>query len=170
MSALRANRIVQRPRLVLEPGRSIVGAAGTTLYTVGPVKTVPIVEEPGHRTYVAIDGGMSDNPRPALYGAVYTAVIANRADQPADQVVTVSGRHCETDLLIPNTRIAETKPGDVMAVLCTGAYKYCTSSNYNRFTRPAIVLVRDGNAKIIVERENLDDLVSHAVMPDGLAP
>ena len=167
-SALDGNGISYRPRLVQEPGRSIVGMAGTTLYTVGTIKDVPIVEDPGHRTYITVDGGMSDNPRPALYGAVYTALIADKADREPDQVVTVSGRHCETDLLIPNTRIAEAKPGDVMAVQCTGAYNYCMSSNYNRFTRPAVVLVRDGNADVIVERETLDDLVSHDVIPDSL--
>ena len=170
IKAMDDHGITHRPRLVQEPGRSIVGAAGTTLYTVGTVKRVPIVEDPGHRTYVAVDGGMSDNPRPALYGAVYTALVANKADKEADHVVTVSGRHCETDMLIPNTRIAEAKPGDVMAVQCTGAYNYCMSSNYNRFTRPAIVLVRDGNAQVIVERESLDDLVSHDVIPDRLSP
>ena len=167
--ALEENGITHQPRLVQEPGRSIVGAAGTTLYTVGTIKRVPIVEEPGYRIYVAVDGGMSDNPRPALYGAVYTAVIANRADKEPSQVVTVSGRHCETDMLIQDARIAETEPGDVMAVQCTGAYNYCMASNYNRFMRPAIVLVRDGEADVIVRRERLDDLVSHDAIPDRLA-
>ena len=168
-SALEENGITHRPRLVQEPGRSIVGAAGTTLYTIGAIKNVPIVEDPGHRTYITVDGGMSDNPRPAFYGAVYTALIANHADRQPSQTVTVSGRHCETDMLIQDTRIAEAQPGDVMAVQCTGAYNYCMASNYNRFTRPAIVLVRDGGADMIVERETLDDLVSHDIMPDRLA-
>lgn len=168
IKALDENGVTHQPRLVQEPGRSIVGAAGTTLYTVGTIKQVPIVEDPGYRIYVAVDGGMSDNPRPALYGAVYTALIANHADRQPSQTVTVSGRHCETDMLIQDARIAETQPGDVMAVQCTGAYNYCMSSNYNRFTRPAIVLVRDGAADVIVERETLDDLVSHDVIPDRL--
>ena len=167
--ALEENDITHRPRLVQEPGRSIVGAAGTTLYTVGTIKRVPIIEDPGYRVYVAIDGGMSDNPRPAFYGAVYTALIANHADRQPSQTVTISGRHCETDMLIQDTRIAEAQPGDVMAIQCTGAYNYCMSSNYNRFTRPAIILVRGGVADVIVERETLDDLVSHDVIPGRLA-
>lgn len=151
------------PRLILEPGRSIVGPAGTTLYTVGPVKHIP-----GVRTYVSVDGGLSDNPRPALYEAEYTAVLANKADRPATAPVRVAGAHCETDTLIPEITLPPVEEGDIMAVLCTGAYNFAMASNYNRFRRPAMVLVADGKADVIVERETLADLVAHDVMPARL--
>jgi len=157
-----------QPKLVQEPGRSIVGTAGTTLYTAGPIKRVPITEEPGYRIYVAVDGGMSDNPRPLLYDAVYTALVASKADREPSQVVTISGKHCEADTLIQNARIAEVEPGDILAVLCTGAYNYSMASNYNRLPRLAAVLVADGKADVIVEREALDDLVRHDVIPARL--
>lgn len=157
-----------RPRLIQEPGRSIVGTAGTTLYTVGTIKTVPITEDPGHRTYVAVDGGLSDNPRPALYGAVYDAFPANKANAQPTSVVTISGKHCETDTLILDTKLAELESGDILAVQCTGAYNYAMGSNYNRFSKPAVVLVANGNANLIVKRETLDDLVSHDLIPDSL--
>ena len=144
------------PKLLQEPGRALVGEAGTTLYTIGAIKTVPITEEPGTRTYVAIDGGMSDNPRPQLYEAVYECLLANKADQPADTLVTIAGKHCETDILIWNTHIAAPQPGDILAVQTTGAYNYVMASNYNRFLRPAVVLVADGQADLIVERQNLE--------------
>lgn len=156
------------PILQQEPGRSLVGEAGVTLYTVGTVKTVPILEEPGHRTYVAVDGGMSDNPRPQMYDAVYEVVAANRAGEPHDQVVAIAGKHCETDVLIWNARTAPLKPGDILAVQTTGAYNYAMASNYNKVTRPAVVLVNDGRADLIVERETLDDLVRHDVVPERL--
>jgi len=159
---------LHEPKLVQEPGRSIVGTAGTTLYTVGTIKRVPITEDPGYRTYVAVDGGLTDNPRPLLYDAVYTALVASRADTEPSQTVTISGKHCETDTLIHDARIAEVAAGDILAVLCTGAYNYSMASNYNRFTRPAAVLVADGRADVIVERETLDDLVRHDVVPDRL--
>jgi diaminopimelate decarboxylase len=156
------------PRLLLEPGRSLVGEAGTTLYTVGAIKTVPIEEEPGRRTYVAIDGGLSDNPRPQLYEAVYECLLANRADQPADTLVTIAGKHCETDILIWNTRIAAPHSGDILAVQTTGAYNFVMASNYNRFLRPAVVLVNDGQADLIVERQCLPDLIRHERIPARL--
>jgi len=155
-------------KLIQEPGRSIVGPAGITLYTIGPIKTVPITEDPGHRTYVAVDGGLMDNPRPALYQAAYTPLVANRANAPATEIVTVSGKHCETDTLISNARIAPVEPGDIMAVLCTGAYNYSMASNYNRFPRPAVVLVEDGQADVIVKRETLDDVMKNDVIPERL--
>lgn len=158
-----------RPTLVQEPGRSIVGTAGTTLYTIGATKTVPITEEPGQRTYVAVNGGVSDNPRPLLYDAVYDAVIANKVDEPATDLVTISGKHCETDALIHDIHIASTAPGDLLAVQCTGAYNLSMASNYNRFTRPAAVVVIDGRAEIIYRRETLDDLVRQDVIPAHLA-
>lgn len=157
-----------QPKLIQEPGRSVVGTAGTTLYTVGPVKNVPITEAPGHRTYVIVDGGLMDNPRPGFYQAVYTAFVANRANAPASEIVTVSGKHCETDTLIANTTIAPVESGDIMAVLCTGAYNYSMASNYNRFPRPAVVLVADGQADIVVKRETLDDVIRNDVIPERL--
>ncbi len=157
-----------KPRLIQEPGRSIAGTAGITLYHVGAVKKVPVPQKPGYKTYVIIDGGLSDNPRPLLYGALYEAIIANKADQPATQTVTISGRHCETDTLIPEANIAAAEHGDVMAVLCTGAYTFEMASNYNRFCRPPVVLVQDGKADVIVERETLDDLIRREVLPERL--
>ncbi len=142
------------PILTVEPGRSIVGEAGTTLYTIGVVKEVP-----GVRIYVSVDGGMSDNPRPALYGARYFALIANKANQPANLVVTVAGKHCESDVLIRDIALADPQPKDVLAVFTTGAYHYSMASNYNRFPRPAVVFVKDGQARLVVRRETYDDLL-----------
>ncbi len=151
------------PRLILEPGRSIVGTAGTTLYRVGPVKEIP-----GVRTYVAVDGGLSDNPRPALYGAEYTAIVANKADQAPSQAVRVAGKHCETDTLLAEVTIQPVQEGDILAVFSTGAYNYAMASNYNRFCRPAMVLVNEGKAEIIVARETLDDVMAQDVVPERL--
>lgn len=153
------------PVLQQEPGRSIVGEAGTTLYTVGALKTVPITEAPGNRTYVMVDGGLSDNPRPQLYDAVYEIVVANRANERCDKVVTVAGKHCETDVLVWNATAPGIEPGDILAVQTTGAYNYAMASNYNRFLRPAVVLVKDGVADVIVTREKLADLVRHEQIP-----
>jgi diaminopimelate decarboxylase len=152
------------PRLILEPGRSIVGTAGTTLYRVGPVKKIP-----GVRTYVAVDGGLSDNPRPGLYDAEYAALVANKANQPATRAVRVAGKHCETDTLIKEVALQDVEEGDVLAVFSTGAYNYSMASNYNRFCRPAMVLVNAGRAEIIVKREELADLVAQDVIPERLA-
>jgi diaminopimelate decarboxylase len=157
-----------RPHLGMEPGRSIVGEAGVTLYTVGPIKRVPITEAPGQRTYVAIDGGLSDNPRPLMYDARYQALIANRASAAPTQTVRVSGKHCETDTLLPSVELAHVQPGDILAVLTTGAYNYAMASNYNRFTRPAMVLVRDGHADLIVRRETWEDLLRCDIVPERL--
>ena len=142
------------PSLAIEPGRSIVGEAGTTLYTIGVVKEIPKV-----RTYVSVDGGMSDNPRPALYGARYFAVVANKANRTPNKVVTVAGKHCESDILIRDIALADPEPGDILAVFTTGAYHYSMASNYNRFPRPAVVFVKDGKAKLVVRRETYDDLL-----------
>ena len=147
-------------RLMLEPGRSIVGEAGTTLYTIGVIKDIPSV-----RRYVSVDGGLSDNPRPAMYDAQYEAAVANRAAEPLTQTVTVAGKHCETDTLIHDVRLQDTKPGDILAVFSTGAYNYSMASNYNRFTRPAVVLVAREQADLIVEREALDDLLAKDRIP-----
>jgi diaminopimelate decarboxylase len=158
-SALEEYGITNTPRLIQEPGRSIVGPAGMTLYTVGPIKRVPITEDPGYRTYVSIDGGLSDNPRPTLYDAVYEAVAVSQPDAPSTETVTISGRHCETDTLIVDARVPVFKTGDILGVQCTGAYNFSMASNYNRFCRPAVVLVGGGSAQVIVERQNYEDLL-----------
>ena len=146
---------VAMPRIILEPGRSIVAAAGITLYTVGGVKEIP-----GFKNYISVDGGMPDNPRYALYQSVYTAVIADRADTPADYRATLAGRCCESgDLIGEDMPIQHAKKGDVLAVLTTGAYNYAMSSNYNRLPRPPVIFVKDGRARVVVRRESYEDLV-----------
>jgi len=151
------------PRLIQEPGRRIVGEAGTTLYTIGVVKEIP-----GIRTYVSVDGGLSDNPRPALYDAKYDAIVANKADQARTRIVTISGKHCETDTLIMDLAVPEIAPGDILAVQTTGAYNYSMASNYNRLPRPAAVLVHEGQAEVIVERETVAELLRHDRIPPRL--
>lgn len=163
-----ARRHLPPPVLAVEPGRSIVGEAGVTLYSVGAIKEVPIMKAPGTRLYVSVDGGMSDNPRPQLYDAVYTAFVANRASAPADTTVRVVGKHCETDILIDSAVMQRPQPGDVLAVQSTGAYNYSMASNYNRLPRPAVVFVRDGQARLVVQRETLDDLLRLDVMPQDV--
>jgi diaminopimelate decarboxylase len=144
------------PRLVLEPGRSLVARAGVTLYSVGGVKTASAAT-----TYVTVDGGISDNPRPALYGARYSALLANRADEPADTPYAVAGKHCESgDLLIERVELPEPQRGDLLAVPVTGGYTLAMGSNYNAVTRPAAVLVSDGSARLIRRRETIDDLLA----------
>jgi len=151
------------PRLLQEPGRYISGEAGATLYTIGTIKDVP-----GIRRFVSVDGGMSDNPRPALYEAVYEAIVANKPNAPITQEVRLAGKHCECDNLIMELPLPEVEPGDILAVQTTGAYNYTMSSNYNRFPRPAVVLVNEGSAEVIVERETLDDLLAHDRVPERL--
>jgi diaminopimelate decarboxylase len=144
-----------RPSVILEPGRSLVGRAGLTLYRVGVVKQVTEAT-----TYVAVDGGMSDNPRPQLYGARYEALLANRASEDPAGSFTVCGKHCESgDVLIDGARLPEPRRGDLLAVPGTGAYTLAMGSNYNALPRPAAVLVGDGNARVIRRRETLDDLL-----------
>jgi diaminopimelate decarboxylase len=141
------------PTLVLEPGRSLVGQAGVTLYRVG------VVKEAGATTFVAIDGGVSDNPRPQLYGARYTALLANRADEPLAGAFSVAGKHCESgDVLIEHVELPRPRRGDLLAVPATGAYTLAMASNYNGVPRPAAVLVRDGEARVIRKRETVEDL------------
>ena len=152
------------PKVLLEPGRSITGEAGLTLYRIGPVKTIPDI-----RTYVSVDGGLSDNPRPEMYGAEYEVFLANRAADEADQVVTVAGKHCETDTLFRDVKLPLPQTGELLAVQSTGAYNYAMASNYNRLPRPAMVLVNDGRADLIVRRETYDDLVKCDLMPVRLA-
>lgn len=143
------------PFLIVEPGRSIVGPAGLTLYRVGGVKEIP-----GVRTYVSVDGGMADNPRYALYRSEYTFLAAARASEPKTQVATIAGKCCESgDLLGEGVSIQEVAPGDLLAVLCTGAYNYSMSSNYNRIPRPPVVLVGEKGDRPIIRRERLEELV-----------
>ena len=156
------------PILQQEPGRALVGEAGTTLYTVGSIKTVPITEEPGFRTYVSVDGGLSDNPRPQLYDAEYEIIAASKATLPHDHTIALAGKHCETDVLIWDAKAPELESGDIVAVQTTGAYNFVMASNYNRFLKPAVVLVKDGDADLIVERETLPDLLRHEVIPPRL--
>ena len=147
------------PRILIEPGRSIVGAAGVTLYTVGAVKEIENV-----RNYVTIDGGMCDNPRYALYQSEYTAIIANKAEEPTDYTATIGGKCCESgDLIGEHMKIAKPEKGDIVAVLSTGAYNYSMASNYNRIPRPAMVMVKDGQGRVIIRRESYEDLVKNDV-------
>jgi diaminopimelate decarboxylase len=149
------------PRVGVEPGRSIVGDAGVTLYTVGPVKVVP-TGDGSTRTYVPVDGGLSDNPRPLMYGASYEAILANRPTEAAAEIVRVAGRHCETDTLF-DARLPLPRSGDTLAVFSTGAYNHVMASNYNSFTRPPVVFVRRGKARLVVRRETLEDLLRRDV-------
>lgn len=152
------------PKLLSEPGRSLIGTTCVTAYTVGGQKTIP-----GIRTYLSVDGGMSDNPRPITYQSLYRATIANRMSAPMTQTVTIAGKHCESgDVLIKDARLPESQPGDVLVVLATGAYNYSMSSNYNRLPRPAAVLVNDGEASLILERETYDDLIRQDRLPERL--
>jgi diaminopimelate decarboxylase len=152
------------PEIWIEPGRSIVGDAGTTLYTIGSSKDIP-----GVRKYVSVDGGMTDNPRPALYGAKYEAMLANRALEPNEETVSIAGKCCESgDMLIWDVKLPRTKPGDLLAVSCTGAYNYSMASNYNRLRRPAVVFVRDGQADLVVRRETYEDVAGKDLVPERL--
>ena len=144
------------PRILIEPGRAVVANAGVTLYTVGTIKEVP-----GIRTYVAVDGGMTDNIRPALYGARYECLVANKADLPRTEVVTVAGKHCETgDLIARDVPIQPVQTGDVLCVCSTGAYCQSMASNYNKQVRPGVVFVGEGRARAVVRRETYEDLLN----------
>ncbi len=144
-----------QPFVLIEPGRAIVGEAGTTLYTVGSVKEIP-----GIRTYVSVDGGMGDNPRYILYQAKYDMILANRADEAATERVTVAGRCCESgDLIGEDVPLAPARPGDLLAVFATGAYNYSMASRYNRASVPPVVMVKDGASRVVVRGETLEDLV-----------
>ncbi len=148
-------RGLRPPRLIVEPGRALVGPAAFTLYAVGATKRA------GDRRYVAIDGGMSDNPRPQLYKARYTALLANRADEEPDDVFTIAGKHCESgDVLIERCELPEPRRGDLLAVPATGAYTLGMASNYNGVPRPAAVLVAAGDARLIRRRETVEDLLA----------
>lgn len=146
---------INQPKIYIEPGRSIAGEAGITLYTVGNIKEIPNV-----RSYVSIDGGMFDNPRYALYQSDHTCLIANKAAQPADYVATIAGKCCESgDLIQEHTHIQKPEIGDILAVLSTGAYNYSMASNYNRNPRPACVMVKQGESRVIIKGETYEDLV-----------
>lgn len=146
---------VEMPAVVIEPGRSIVAEAGITLYTVGAIKDIK-----GIRKYAAVDGGMTDNIRPALYQAEYTGVIANRADEKVQEKVTVCGKCCESgDILIKDIEVPEIRTGDIFAIFSTGAYCYSMASNYNKLPMPAVVAVKDGKDKLIVKRQTFEDLI-----------
>jgi len=143
-------------RILVEPGRSLVGNSGVTVYRVGTVKEIP-----GVRTYVAVDGGMSDNMRPMLYGSRYEALIADRAGAPAETLVTIAGMHCESgDVLVRDAMLAEPAPGDVLVTPATGAYGYAMASNYNGVPRPPVIFCRDGEARVVVRRETYEDLAA----------
>ena len=147
---------INLPKLIIEPGRSIVGNAGITLYTVGSIKSIPNI-----RKYVSIDGGMTDNIRPALYDAEYECVIANRVKSNWKELVTISGKCCESgDILLNNVELPETYSGDILAMLSTGAYCYAMSSNYNKVPRPPVVMVKDKTSKLICRRETYEDIIS----------
>ena len=151
---------INTPYIVIEPGRSIVGPAGVTLYTVGSVKEIP-----GVRTYVAVDGGMCDNPRYILYQSEYEAMVANKASQPRLRTVTIAGTCCESgDLIGERMPLQEVQAGDIIAVLSTGAYNYSMSSNYNRIPKPAVVMLRDGKDRVVVRRETLDDIIRNDLL------
>jgi diaminopimelate decarboxylase len=152
---------LKSPRLVFEPGRSLVGDAGITLYEVGTIK-----KSANRKIFVAVDGGMSDNPRHALYQAKYHAVLANRASETPSTSVCVVGKSCESgDILIPEIKLPLPQRGDYLAIFSTGAYNYSMASNYNRIPRPAVVFVHNKNAAVVVRRESLDDIVSHDELP-----
>ncbi len=146
---------IKMPIILMEPGRSLVAAAGLTLYTIGSVKEIPDFTK-----YVSIDGGMPDNPRYALYQSLYTCIVANRANEKADYTCTIAGRCCESgDLIAENAKIAKPAKNDILAVLCTGAYNYSMASNYNRIPRPPVIMVSKNNKYIAVARESYEDLI-----------
>ena len=150
---------IRLPFIIIEPGRSIVGSAGITLYQVGGVKEIS-----GIRKYVSVDGGMTDNPRFALYQSEYDFIIANKAFLEKDDVVTVAGRCCESgDLLGKDVALQKAEVGDIMAVYATGAYNYSMASHYNRVRKPAVVMVKDGESRVIVRRETLEDIIRNDI-------
>ncbi|MGA7397900.1 MAG: diaminopimelate decarboxylase [Solirubrobacterales bacterium] len=146
-------------KILIEPGRSLVGTAGVTIYSVGTIKEIP-----GVRTYLSVNGGMSDNLRPMLYDAKYEAVIANRADQPAERVVTVAGSHCESgDILIRDVALADPEVDDILLTPATGAYGHSMANNYNGMPRPPVIFCENGEATVVVRRETYADLLSRDV-------
>ncbi|MDJ0509956.1 MAG: diaminopimelate decarboxylase [Crocosphaera sp.] len=154
------------PKLIAEPGRSLIGSACVTAYTVGSRKEIPQL-----RTYLAVDGGMSDNPRPITYQSLYRVVLGNRMSAEMTETVTIAGKHCESgDIVIKDAQLPQTHPGDILVIMGTGAYNYSMASNYNRLSRPAAVLVNNGEANLIVRRETYDDLIKQDCLPQRLLP
>jgi diaminopimelate decarboxylase len=148
------------PKLIMEPGRSIVGKAGVTLYTVGAVKEIPQI-----KNYIFVDGGMADNPRPIMYQASYTFELANKAAVKKEYKYSIAGKFCESgDVLGKDIHLPKAETGDLLAVYATGAYNYAMSSNYNRFCKPAMVLVKQGQAKLIVKREDYADIIRNDIL------
>ncbi len=159
-----AEKLMPLPKLLCEPGRSIIGSACVTAYRIGNRKEIPEI-----RTYLAVDGGMSDNPRPITYQSVYRCVVANRMSQPLTETVTIAGKHCESgDILIKEAKLPQTESGDILVVMSTGAYNYSMASNYNRIPRPAAVLVNEGEAELILQRETYQDLIRQDCLPKRL--
>lgn len=150
---------LEKPKVVIEPGRWICGEAGVTLYTIGSIKNIKDIKK-----YVAVDGGMTDNPRQALYNAQYTAVIANKTDENKYEIVTIAGKCCESgDILIKDIELPVVKSGDILAVLSTGAYNYSMSNNYNRIRKPAVIMVKDGIDRVIVKRQSYEEIISNDI-------
>ncbi|SNS41697.1 diaminopimelate decarboxylase [Anaerovirgula multivorans] len=152
------------PTVIIEPGRWIVGEAGITLYTMGAIKEIPNI-----RIYASIDGGLPDNPRPALYRAKYDAIVANKTNEAPSMTATIAGKCCESgDILIWDLKIPKIEAGDTLAVLSTGAYNFSMASNYNKLPKPAVVLVKEGKAEVIVERESYENLLDREIVPEYL--
>ena len=144
------------PRIMVEPGRSLVGNAGITAYRIGTVKEIP-----GVRTYVSVDGGMSDNMRPMLYGSRYEAAIADRPEADGTKLATVAGMHCESgDILIRDVSLPDPQVGDLLVTPATGAYGHAHANNYNGVPRPPVIFCRDGEARVVVRRETYEDLAA----------
>ena len=159
-----AEKGIAKPRLILEPGRSLVGEAGITLYTVGAIKDIK-----GVKKYLSVDGGMFDNPRYALYEAKYEAVLANRANEEKTELVTIAGKCCESgDMLVVDTMLPKANSGDILAVLTTGAYNYSMASNYNRNPIPPVVFVKDGKVEYAVRPQTYDDIIARDEIPSWL--
>lgn len=155
---------IELPDIYLEPGRSIISTAGITLYTVGSQKQIP-----DDKKYVAVDGGMADNPRPSLYQAEFTVQIANKPEEKFYEEVTIAGRYCESgDIIVKNIYLPKLENGDILCIYNTGSYNYSMASNYNRTQKPTMVLVNSGHSDMIIERETLDDLIRKDIVPDRL--
>lgn len=155
-----AENDIELPEILMEPGRSIVGDAGITLYTIGNIKDIKNV-----RKYVSVDGGMGDNPRYILYEAEYDGVLANRALDEPEEIVTVCGKCCESgDIIMKNAHLPKAKTGDILAVMSTGAYNYSMASNYNRIPRPPVILAKDGKSRVMVKRETYEDIIRNDVL------
>ncbi|GAI37954.1 unnamed protein product, partial [marine sediment metagenome] len=158
---VRKNNLIM-PKILIEPGRSIVAEAGITLYTIGTIKEIPRI-----RKYLIVDGGMADNPRPILYDAKYEAVLVNKINKQPEEIVTIAGKCCESgDILIKDLNLPSASTGDLLVVFTTGAYHYSMSSNYNRLPRPVVVLVNQGKDDVIVKKETYTDIVRNDTMPE----